>query len=66
MFAKNYLKGGVGQKRKRTSFLEMIMEDEPYLKDYARQRALVNVDMRRRMTKRFRKAADFEIKNLAK
>jgi hypothetical protein len=45
-----------GTKRKRHTAVDLILEDQPHLREYARQRTLVGLNMKRRMVKSFQKA----------
>lgn len=61
-----YYSKGRTQKRKRPSAIDLILEDQPHLKEYARQRTLVSLNMRRRVIKSMRKAKNFPVKQLCR
>ena len=63
--AKYFFDGGTS-KRKKHSAIDLILEDKPHLREYARQRALVGQNMKRRMLKSFKKAGSLTVKNLAR
>ena len=55
-----------GSRRKRNSAIDLILEDQPHLREYARQRTLVGLNMKRRMVKSFHKAGSVALKQLAR
>ena len=46
--------------------MDKILEDAPHLREYARQRTLVNTNMRKRMIKGFKKASTLGVKQLSR
>ena len=48
------------------SVMDKILEDAPHLREYARQRTLVNTNMRKRMIKGFKKASTLGVKQLSR
>lgn len=46
--------------------MELILDEQPHLKEYARQRALVGLNVKRRMIKSFRKAATLNVRQLCR
>ena len=46
--------------------MELILEEQPHLKEYARQRELVGLNVKRRMIKSFRKAGSLSVKQLCR
>jgi len=61
-----YYCDGKGSRRKRHSVIDLILEDQPHLREYARQRTLVGLNMKRRMVKSFHKAGSVALKQLAR
>ena len=61
-----YYNGGRSKKRQRPTAVELILEEQPHLQEYARQRALVGLNVKRRMIKQFRKAGTLPVKQLCR
>ena len=61
-----YFNDGRGRKRKRVSTMDLILEEQPHLREYARQRTLVGLNLKRRMVKSFQKAGSMQLKKLAR
>ena len=57
---------GIQGKRKQNSTVDLILQDLPHLKEYARQRSLVGLGQKRRLIKRFQKTEKLGLKSLAK
>lgn len=61
-----YFNGGRSKKRQRPTAVQLILEEQPHLQEYARQRALVGLNVKRRMIKQFRKAGTLQVKQLCR
>jgi len=49
----------------RVSVMDLIFEDQPYLREYARQRSLVGTSLKkRRIVKSFKKIENINLKSL--
>ena len=54
------------RKRKRVTTMDLILEEQPHLREYAKQRTLVGLNLKRRMVKSFQKAGSMQLKKLAR
>ena len=57
----------MNNRKRRANVMEMIFEEMPYLREYARQRSLVGPNLkRRRVVKAMRKVESINLKQLSK